>query len=268
MNIECNYYKKCCIKRYEKWSKISYPGESTPYIGVEPNADSWTMNYFQWEREKLVDRMGREIDLYIKNPKQIDFYEELKVVEQAQENITEEQKSLAKYWAKAVPIETIAPIALALIETYKINPPRSARIMSVLTQGINDAFILTWYFKYLWDVARPVQFNSDLITVSQTPRFPAYPSGHSVISGAAAEIMSYYFPTEREKLMEIVKQASVSRLYGGVHFPSDLTEGVKLGKQIGRIVINQASIEMEENTGKNIDIPVEIFLDAPIMPQY
>lgn len=262
------YYNKKRYNNYEKWSQIAYPGETQPYIGVEPNTGYWTMNYFDWYNGELIDKLGNKIKLDIKDPKQVDFNEELEVVQKAQNNITEEQKKIAEYWAKSVPIETIAPIALALIKTYGVNPPRSSRIMSILTKGINDAFVLTWYLKYKWDVARPIQLDQELNPYSTTPQFPAYPSGHSVISGAAAEIMSYYFPQEREKLMKIAEEASISRLFGGVHFPSDLTEGIKLGKQIGRIVIEQASQEKESNTGNYIDIPEKNFLDAPINPKY
>ncbi|WP_407928581.1 phosphatase PAP2 family protein [Alkalihalobacterium elongatum] len=52
-----------------------------------------------------------------------------------------------------------------------------------------------------------------------TPKHPAYPSGHATVSGAAAVILSYFFPAESRKIHDIAEEAALSRLYGGIHFP-------------------------------------------------
>ncbi|MEW9078477.1 hypothetical protein [Terrisporobacter glycolicus] len=56
---------------------------------------------------------------------------------------------------------------------------------------------------------------------------PTYLSGHSVVSEATCEVLSYYFLAESEKLSEIAKQASTSRLHVGVQFRCDCVEGLK-----------------------------------------
>lgn len=88
-----------------------------------------------------------------------------------------------------------------------------------------------------------------------------------MVSSAATEIMSYYFITEREKLISSAKEASISRLFGGIHFKSDLSEGLNLGSQIGKLIVEKIKNETDLR-GNIIDTPISQFLDAPIMPKY
>ncbi len=256
------------VRELEKWSKIPYPGQVAPYVGVEPSAGTWSMNYFKGIRNgMLIDKNGRGIKLDIKDPRSVDFHNELKEVQYVNQNVTEKQKDIAKYWAGDVPVATIGPTFIQLVKTYNINPVKSSRMLDGLSKGLNDAFVITWYLKYYWDVARPNQLDRNLVTIVPTPQFPSYPSGHSVVSAATSEIMSFYFPGERNKLFTIAEEASMSRLFGGVHFMSDLTEGVRLGKQIGALVVEQIKRETDSN-GNPIDLTETVFLDAPIMPKY
>lgn len=252
----------------KKWSEIPYPGQEAPYKGIERDAGCWGMNYFKYlGNDMFNDNKGKRIIWQIENPKNIDFVKELKEVEYIQNSVNEEEIAMAKYWGRNVPVATILPIAMELIIAYKINPPRSARIISVLSKTINDAFIITWYFKYLFNYARPIQLNNDLNTVLETPKFPTYPSGHSVVSAAAAEVMAYYFESEKSKIMQIAEEASISRLYGGIHFRSDLSEGLNLGKQIGKAIIKEISNERDKR-GMIIDSPITEFRNVDIIPKY
>lgn len=151
-----------------------------------------------------------------------------------------------------------------MIDTYNLSPVRAARVLAAVQAGISDAFVITWYFKYLWDVPRPNQLDQNLVTAICTPKFPGYPSGHSVISGAAAVILSYFFPPEAKKLKESANENSLSPIYGGVHFTVDGSEGLRLGRQIGRIVVNalrgqydgdQSMIDNPITVNKHADLP-------------
>lgn len=138
-------------------------------------------------------------------------------------------------------------------------------MLAVVQAGINDAFVVTWYYKYLWDVPRPNQLDQGLATYLCTPKFPAYPSGHTVISGTAEVILSYFFPPEAQKLKQLAEENAASRLYAGVHFQPDLSEGLRLGHQIGQIAVNllQKSFDKDQSA---IDIPVNNNLNAQLMP--
>ena len=44
-----------------------------------------------------------------------------------------------------------------------------------------------------------------------TPRHPAYPSGHSTYSGAASEILSFFFPDYRADLDRLADNIGIAR---------------------------------------------------------
>jgi hypothetical protein len=126
-----------------------------------------------------------------------------------------------------------------------------------------DAFIACWNTKYKYNRVRPVTVIKKLIDrnwtpLLQTPPFPEYPSGHSVISAAAASVLTHLFgdsfsftdDTEEEFGLPVKKfqsfaaaaeEAALSRLYGGIHFRDAIENGVKEGEQIGKWVITRSA---------------------------
>jgi membrane-associated phospholipid phosphatase len=84
-------------------------------------------------------------------------------------------------------------------------------------------------------VVRPWQADPAIHSLVGYPNHPSYPSGHSCYSAAGAETLSYFFPVERESLWQMTEEASISRLYGGIHFRFDLEAGKEMGRQIGEL---------------------------------
>jgi hypothetical protein len=121
-----------------------------------------------------------------------------------------------------------------------------------------------WDEKYRSNYIRPETVINQLIDPNwqpyiQTPPFPSYVSGHSTISGAAAEVMSEYFgdvaftdTSSKEFGMEsrrfqsfrdAAQEASISRLYGGIHYRFDLDEGSILGRKVGEMVVKRIKLQ-------------------------
>jgi len=72
-----------------------------------------------------------------------------------------------------------------------------------------------------------------------TPRHPAYPSGHSTYAGAASEMLTYFFPDYKEEFDRLADNAGMARLWAGIHWRSDHIQGVKLGRNVARMIIEQ-----------------------------
>jgi membrane-associated phospholipid phosphatase len=70
-----------------------------------------------------------------------------------------------------------------------------------------------------------------------TPPFPAYVSGHSSTSGAASEVLAWFFPGEAAQLRTWAEEAAVSRFYGGIHFRSDNEAGLVLGRKVAEVAL-------------------------------
>ncbi|WP_297521887.1 vanadium-dependent haloperoxidase [uncultured Clostridium sp.] len=245
--MDLNYiysFNNCSCK--EKWSEIPYPGMFKPHDGIDPSANSWPLYFLKRHPDgSFCTLLGQKILFDIENPNTVDFYAELEEVKYVQNNLTCNQEGMAKFWGAGVPSQQWSPIFLELFTAYNVTPPKSARILSCLQNAMNDAFVITWLYKYYWDAARPCQLDRNLETAVPTPIFPTYPSGHSVVSATIEVVLSYFFPNEYPAINEMVEDASISRLYGGIHFRSDLSEGLKLGRQIGQICVDYLKTQHE-----------------------
>jgi hypothetical protein len=222
---------------YRKWSQIPYPGELTP-PGGNPAPGYWPMFFISRQGSNVfLDPEHQPITWRIKNPNDIDWNLELLLVEQTLMSITPEQVRSAQYWGSVDITRRISDIALNLNDKYILPSPNAARVLGYLQAAINDTFVITWYLKYLWDAARPGQYDPNLPTVLTTPRFPGYPSAHAAAAGCMETILSYFFPAEALRLNIIAQQSAMSRLYAGVHFKVDNDEGLRLGRQIGEMFV-------------------------------
>ncbi|MGI8313615.1 vanadium-dependent haloperoxidase [Halobacillus mangrovi] len=255
-------------RTYPLWTEIPYAGTAyapTVEEGVEPKAGEWQTYYIRKSRRHGFKKLdGHPIHLEIKHPEKIDWLEELRVVQHTLKNLTKQQKRIAIYWGEGPPSKQWIPIVDRLIDTYGVEAPRAARILGALFAGMNDALVVCWTLKYKWLVPRPNQLDQKLATVICTPKHPSYPSGHATISGAAEVILSYFFPSERRNLHKLAEEDAISRLYAGVHYPVDNDEGLRLGRQIGRIVVDE--LRKDRVNGLPVDSPYRDFRGADIFP--
>jgi len=120
------------------------------------------------------------------------------------------------------------------------NPPCAARAYALLAMAQFDAMIASNDGKYTYWTIRPAQQDTSLTTVFTTPNFPSYPSNHSVLSTARAEILAYLFPDDAAYFRMRGEEAGLSRLAAGIHFRSDHEAGSEMGRKIARKLIDLA----------------------------
>lgn len=135
----------------------------------------------------------------------------------------------------------------------------SSYIHALTAVTIADAFICCWDEKYRSNRIRPETAIKRLIDpewkpLLQTPPFPEYPSGHSVISSAAATVLTQLFgsrfsftdDTETEfglparkfnSFWQAANEASISRLYGGIHYRDAIDNGIRQGRAVGNLAL-------------------------------
>ncbi|MDI6045162.1 vanadium-dependent haloperoxidase [Flavobacterium yafengii] len=127
--------------------------------------------------------------------------------------------------------------------------------------GIFESFISCWEEKYRSNVVRPETYINQNIDENwrpqlQTPPFPEYVSGHSVVSSCSAIILTSIFgdnfsyiddsevsfglPKRPFKsFKQAAAEASISRLYGGIHYRAAIENGVAQGNNIGDYINNK-----------------------------
>src|SRR6185295_16364131 len=104
--------------------------------------------------------------------------------------------------------------------------------------------ISCWDAKFTYWAIRPFQLDTSFKPLLETPNHPSYPSGHSSVAGAEETVLSYLFPFDAEYFHHLAEECALSRCYAGVHFTTDNTVGLDLGRKVGAEVVKRA-IAME-----------------------
>lgn len=256
----------CSIKN--NWSEISYPKNKFTSLGETPSGGSWPLYYFKRSSEGgFTDLNGNDIAFNIKTPDiSMDFpNSELDTVIETYYNLTDDEKTIASYWGAGVPHNQLVPILQTLINVYGVPAVSASRLYSIVSSVINDAMVICWYYKYAYQIPRPVQYDPNFTPYLKTPEHPSYPAGHSVCAACFATVLSHFFPTEKEKLTDLAHECSISRLYAGVHYPLDLSEGYNLGVDIGNRILNEIK-NSKDIYGSIIDKVYTNHKDANLMP--
>jgi membrane-associated phospholipid phosphatase len=146
--------------------------------------------------------------------------------------------------------------------------------MYLLVNGaLADAFISGWSLKYEVNLIRPVTYiqlyqRRNWEPYIQTPPFPEYPSGHSVASGAAAEVLTTMFGQvafiDRTPILNghenmqrsftsfeaAASEAAISRMYGGIHYRAAIENGLRQGRCVGQSMLNNIRLRsIPQNEG-------------------
>lgn len=210
------------------------------------------------------------------------FFKEVMEVYLTGKNLTEDQKAIANFW-DCNPYVT-HQTGHVMFATKKITPgghwmgiasqaclqtgktlTETMQVLAITAITLSDGFISCWDEKYRSVLVRPeTVINSHIdetwTPLLQTPPFPEYTSGHSVISSAASVTLTNIFGDNFAYVDSVevpyglpqrpfnsfyaaADEASISRLYGGIHYMPAITEGVKQGKNVGAFI--SARIKMK-----------------------
>ena len=176
--------------------------------------------------------------------KSVQFKKEVDEVLYYSKNYDRNRLEIVHFWADGV--NTYTPPghwnAIASEDFVKqgFSEVRWARNMALLNMSLMDAAIVCWDSKYRYFNPRPSQFNPDIKTWTGLPNFPSYTSGHSTFSGAASTILGYIIPAKSTSYNNMANEASLSRLYGAIHYRSDCDSGLLCGKKVGSYAIARA----------------------------
>ena len=178
------------------------------------------------------------------------FKDELTEIYNYSVNPSREQVRIAHFWADG--LSTYTPPghwnAIACEDFIKQNfsEVRWARNLGLLNMALMDAAVTCWDAKYLYFNPRPSQIDPRIKTTTGLPNFPAYISGHSTFSGAAATILGHIIPGRAADYTNMAKEASTSRLYGAIHYRSDCEKGIEVGNKVGDYAIARARTDGAE----------------------
>jgi hypothetical protein len=206
------------------------------------------------------------------------FYRLAKQVYTVSTHLSAEQNQIAQFWDcnpfavntaghMSIGFKKISPgghwmnIAALTARQAKVGFDKTVVVLCAEGITLMDAFISCWDAKYLTNRIRPETYINRYMSVRwqpllQTPPFPEYTSGHAVVSTASAEVLTYLLGdnvayTDRTEIpfgsgernftsfRQAAAEASISRLYGGIHFIDSATNGNAQGKQIGEFIVTR-----------------------------
>jgi hypothetical protein len=162
-------------------------------------------------------------------------------------NLSRDQLATVYKWADGVSTPTPSghwdAIAAPYVSAASYSEVRAARVYALVNMALHDAAVACWDTKYFYFNPRPSQLNPDIRTQTGLPNFPSYVSGHSDFSAAAADVLSYLLPSGGAYFNAQAQEAAMSRLYGGIHYRSDITVGLAQGQRIGDYTVRFAKTD-------------------------
>ncbi len=213
------------------------------------------------------------------------FYKEAYEVFEIGKNISEEQRTIASFWdcnpfmmnvkghvmfatKKISPGGHWMNITNVACKKSKADFVKSMDAYVRVSLALVDGFISCWDEKYRSRLIRPETYINQYIDenwapVLQTPPFPEYTSGHSVISSASAVTLTKMFgdnfaftdSTEVEfgiparsfkSFIEASEEAAISRMYGGIHYRPAIENGIVEGRALGEYLSTKLKTRREE----------------------
>ena len=206
------------------------------------------------------------------------FMKEVKEVYETSKTLTDEQRLITAFWdcnpyvmhvqghtmfatKKVTPGGHWMGIVATAARKTNADALRSANAYARTAIALADGFMSAWDEKYRSNVIRPETVINRYLDegwepLLQTPPFPEYPSGHSVISTSAAQVLTDEFgpsfafvdSTEMEygipprafsSFEQAAAEAAISRLYGGIHYRRAIEQGVVVGRRVGQHVLSR-----------------------------
>lgn len=203
-----------------------------------------------------------------------DYYKIYKAVYDKDKTLTQPEMEIAAWWGDD-PTETFSPpghsyqIASIAIKKSGSNISKAAEAYARTGLAVADAFINCWKTKFLYFNPRPSSYVVANIDPSwrqfwPEPPFPAFPSGHSIQSAAAATVLTDLFGDNFSfidrtheghrryddarfrdlryparsftSFWDAAEECAYSRFLGGIHTYQDNEAGIQQGKLIGQHV--------------------------------
>ncbi len=204
------------------------------------------------------------------------FYKQMLEVHGLSKTMTDEQRAIAAFWDcnpfvmhvqghTMFATKKMSPgghwMGIVRLASNKVNADitRASEAYAMTAIGLADGFLSVWAEKFRSNLVRPETMINTYLDESwqpllQTPPFPEYTSGHSGISSAASVILTKVFgenfafadSTEVEyglpvraftSFAQAADEASISRLYGGIHYRRAIEQGQVQGRKVGTLVL-------------------------------
>lgn len=192
------------------------------------------------------------------------FYQMVKQVYDASQNLTDAQKAMALYWRDVPGVSSPGHwlnILLQVVHQTGTRLDKAAFAYAMTGAAINDGLISCWQGKYQYNLVRPISYIRNTLGYGSwnsfltTPAHPEYPSAHAVLSAAVAGVFEKIFgnigsftdhtydylgmaPRNYDSFTAIGEEAGQSRFYAGIHYKPSIEAGLAQGRKVAANMFN------------------------------
>jgi hypothetical protein len=167
-----------------------------------------------------------------------EFQEEMALLKRINSSPTPSQRAIALTTA-AKSFDRIWEPAYALVLRERLSVPREVRLLAPLAALQFDAYIAAHDAKYIYWRLRPSMADTTIAPLIRVPNHPAYVSNAAIFSSAVAELVGYMFPRDKALWRYLGDEAGLSRIYAGIHYPSDERAANQMGKSLAALAIQR-----------------------------
>lgn len=268
-----NYLKSRATTRFV-YSSAAGAWQPTPLDYAQALEPYW--NTIRPMTLKSASQFAPKEKLVYSSSKNSMFYKTVMEVYNIVKNLDTAQKATALYWDDNPNVSVnighlnyfihkVSPgghwILIGQQACIQKNIPvtKAAQVYALTAIALFDAFICCWDEKYKSNLIRPITIINRIVDKNwvpyiQTPPFPEFTSGHSVVSDAAAVVLTgllgdnFEFTDEIEiqfgnksrtfkSFLDAAYESTWSRVYGGIHYPETARISIIQGKEIGNHVL-------------------------------
>ena len=167
--------------------------------------------------------------------------QEIARVIELQEGISEADIRTMNYWNASYPSYRWQQIMMEIGRAQKGH--KNGGRVAILHLAIYDALAEVWQHKKRYEVAAPFEQNHKVRKLGRKRAYSAFICEWSAVAGAAREVIGYYFPDRKPYLDSLLAQFKDARLRTGLQLPSDLENGMAIGRQIANRYIEYAKTD-------------------------
>lgn len=179
---------------------------------------------------------------------------------------TADQSAIARFWPGGG--ANWNAVTRVIVAGRGLDEWEHARLFALINVALSDSSIAVFDTKYVYNFWRPVTAiragatdgNPDTapdaawLSYQATPPYPDYTCGLTTNTGAAVEVIRRFFRTDDiaytvtaagltrsySSLSQAAAESVDARVFGGMHFRTGCVQGVRMGEQVGRFVIQHA----------------------------
>ena len=260
----------------------------TPFPGMwQPETAGGAIGFPYWGYNRLMvpgsldNTVSPPPPPYSTNPAS-PYYTQYNEVYQLSQNLTSEQKLIAKYYNDVNPGYPAGAHYISILKQVieQFNPALDKAALTYAKTGISlfDATTGSFKAKFTYLNERPFQFIRSVIAPGAIPAwqsfipnppYPDFPSNHAIFSASVAYALSKLYGSQTpftnrsyEGVMAdlgngpvnlgtrhyasfeaMSQEIGISRLYGGIHIRYAIDEGFKQGKKIAQNIDSKLKFE-------------------------